>query len=96
MKFCVVKIIQGGAVAAPVGGQILADVLPYLELKKDNEQEEETIEEIEVPEIRGLNLQQAKKKLQEVGLEITVNREIEEGEKEEDITVKEQIPKPRN
>lgn len=87
---------QGGAVAAPVGGQILADVLPYLELKKDNEQEEETIEEIEVPEIRGLNLQQAKKKLQEVGLEITVNREIEEGEKEEDITVKEQIPKPRN
>lgn len=87
---------QGGAVAAPVGGQILADVLPYLELKKDNEQEEETIEEIEVPEIRGLNLQQAKKKLQEVGLEITVNREIAEGEKEEDITVKEQIPKPRN
>lgn len=70
--------------------------MPYLELKKDNEQEEETIEEIEVPEIRGLNLQQAKKKLQEVGLEITVNREIEEGEKEEDITVKEQIPKPRN
>lgn len=87
---------QGGAVAAPVGGQILADVLPYLELKKDNEQEEETIEEVEVPEIRGLNLQEAKKKLQEVGLEITVNREIAEGEKEEDITVKEQIPKPRN
>lgn len=70
--------------------------MPYLELKKDNEQEEETIEEVEVPEIRGLNLQEAKKKLQEVGLEITVNREIAEGEKEEDITVKEQIPKPRN
>lgn len=87
---------QGGAVAAPVGGQILADVLPYLELKKDNEQEEETIEEVEVPEIRGLNLQEAKKKLQEVGLEFAVNREIAEGEKEEDITVKEQIPKPRN
>lgn len=87
---------QGGAVAAPVGGQILADVLPYLELKKDNEQEEETIEEVEVPEIRGLNIQEAKKKLQEVGLEITVNCEIAEGEKEEDITVKEQIPKPRN
>ena len=87
---------QGGAVAAPVGGQILADVLPYLELKKDNEQEEEIIEEVEVPEIRGLNLQEAKKKLQEVSLEITVNREIAEGEKEEDISVKEQIPKPRN
>ena len=87
---------QGGAVAAPVGGQILADVLPYLELKKDNEQEEEKTEEVEVPEIRGLNLQEAKKKLKETDLEITVNREIGEEEKEEDIIIKEQIPKPRH
>lgn len=87
---------QGGAVAAPVGGQILTDVLPYLELKKDNEQEEEKTEEVEVPEIRGLNLQEAKKKLKETDLEITVNREIGEEEKEEDIIIKEQIPKPRH
>lgn len=87
---------QGGAVAAPVGGQILSDVLPYLELKKDNEQEEEKTEEVEVPEIRGLNLQEAKKKLKETDLEITVNREIGEEEKEEDIIIKEQIPKPRH
>ena len=96
MKFCVVKIIQGGAVAAPVGGQILSDVLPYLELKKDNEQEEEKTEEVEVPEIRGLNLQEAKKKLKETDLEITVNREVGEEEKGEDIIIKEQIPKPRH
>ena len=87
---------QGGAVAAPVGGQILSDVLPYLELKKDNEQEEEKTEEVEVPEIRGLNLQEAKKKLKETDLEITVNREVGEEEKGEDIIIKEQIPKPRH
>lgn len=87
---------QGGAVAAPVGGQILTDVLPYLELKKDNEQEEEKTEEVEVPEIRGLNLQEAKKKLKETDLEITVNREVGEEEKGEDIIIKEQIPKPRH
>ena len=40
---------QGGAVAAPVGGQILSEVLPYLELQKDNEKEEDKIEEVEVP-----------------------------------------------
>ena len=71
-------------------------MLPYLELKKDNEQEEEKTEEVEVPEIRGLNLQEAKKKLKETDLEITVNREIGEEEKEEDIIIKEQIPKPRH
>ena len=31
---------QGGVVAAPVGGQVLSEVLPYLELTKDNETEE--------------------------------------------------------
>ncbi len=87
---------QGGAVAAPVGGQILGDVLPYLELTKDNKETTEEIEEVEVPEIRNLNLQEAKKKLQEVGLEITFNREIGEEEKEEEIIIKEQLPKPRN
>ena len=71
-------------------------MLPYLELKKDNEQEEEKTEEVEVPEIRGLNLQEAKKNLKETDLEITVNREIGEEEKEEDIIIKEQIPKPRH
>ena len=70
-------------------------MLPYLELKKDNEQEEEKTEEVEVPEIRGLNLQEAKKKLKETDLEITVNREVGEEEKGEDIIIKEQIPKPR-
>lgn len=32
---------QGGVVAAPVGGQVLSEILPYLELTKDNEKEED-------------------------------------------------------
>lgn len=87
---------QGGAVAAPVGGQILGDVLPYLELTKDNEKEEDVIEEIEVPEIRNLNLKEARKILKEIGLELNPNREISREEKEEEIIIKEQLPKPRN
>lgn len=87
---------QGGAVAAPVGGQILGDVLPYLELKKDNEKEEEKIEEVEVPEIRNFNLKDAKKALKEVGLDINLQVELGENVKEEEVIIKEQSPKPRN
>ena len=32
---------QGGGVAAPVGGQIFSEVLPYLEVKKEQEAEKE-------------------------------------------------------
>lgn len=31
--YCGVKIHQGGGVAAPVGGKILSEVLPYLDTK---------------------------------------------------------------
>ncbi len=85
---------QGGAVAAPVGGQVLGEVLPYLELQKDNEEELEKQEEVEVPEIREMNLSDAKKALKEVGLEIELNIELAEEVKQEEIIIKEQLPKP--
>ena len=50
---------QGGGVAAPIGSQVLGEVLPYLEIKKDNEQEEEK-KEVEVPNIIGMTEKEAK------------------------------------
>lgn len=67
-----------------------------MELKKDNEKEEEIIEEVEVPEIRNLNLKEAKKILKEMGLEITLKVELEKDIKEEEVMIKDQLPKPRN
>lgn len=49
-----------------------------------------------MPEIRNLNLKEAKKTLKEIGVEINLNREIGQEEKEEEIIIKEQLPKPRN
>ena len=69
-------------------------MLPYLELTKDNTQTTEQIEEVEVPEIRNLNLKDAKKALKEVGLDINLQLELAENAKEEDIIIKEQSPKP--
>lgn len=85
---------QGGAVAAPVGGQVLGEVLPYLELQKDKEEEIDNQEEVEVPEIRDMNYTDAKKTLKEVGLEIETNIELTENIKIEEIIIKEQTPRP--
>lgn len=83
---------QGGAVAAPIGGQILGEVLPYLELVKDNEAEEEKKKQVEVPNIEGITITEAIKKLKEVNLYYQIQNETEELNKDETI-VKEQVPK---
>ncbi len=81
---------QGGGVAAPVGGQILSEVLPYLEAKKDNTEQVENVEQIQVPNVEGMNFKDAKKTLQDLELEPVIEEEIEN---EEEIIVKQQMPK---
>ena len=82
---------QGGAVAAPVAGKVLGEVLPYLELKQDNEETKENIEIVTVSDITYKTLDEAEKILKESGLKIKYNKEIETKDKKK-YTVKEQIP----
>ena len=84
---------QGGGVAAPVGGQILGEVLPYLELQEDKENEEEQTEEVEMPEIRNKTIEEAKKILKEYDLELEISNGTEDINEKEAV-IKEQIPKP--
>ena len=84
---------QGGGVAAPIGGQILGEVLPYLELQEDKENEEEQKEEVEMPEIRNKTIEEAKKILKEYDLELEISNETDDISEKEAI-IKEQIPKP--
>ena len=84
---------QGGGVAAPVGGQILGEVLPYLDLKQDKETEEENKEDVLMPEIRGITVKEARNKLKEFDLELEINNQENEID-ENEVCVKEQIPKP--
>ena len=87
---------QGGGIAAPVGGQVLSEVLPYLELQKDKEVEtEEEIFDVTVPELRGITIKEAKEKLKEYKMELEVNNLEENQEIDETQTIiKEQLPKP--
>ena len=62
---------QGGGVAAPIGSQVLGEVLPYLEVKKDNLKDEDKKSKVEVPSIVGLTVLDAKEILEEEGLGIT-------------------------
>lgn len=73
---------QGGGVAAPIAGQILNDVLPYLEVKNT---EEEGIEKIKMPNLVGLTLGEAKKQLENCTIKV-------EGEDKDDKLVCKQIP----
>ena len=85
---------QGGGIAAPLAGEVLTDVLAYLEVSKDNEKEEDIIKEVEIPELRGKNIKEAKSILKEKGLELVLKQETEEDVSDKIII--EQMPKPRN
>lgn len=81
---------QGGGVAAPVGGQIFSEILPYLEVKQEKQDEVDVKEEVDMPNITGLSIKEAEKNVKELGLEIQID---EEGIDKENTIVTEQIPK---
>lgn len=62
-----------------------------MELKEDNPEEEIT-KEVVVPEIRNMNIKEAKEKLKELELELQFT--INEEEIDEEKKIVDQIPKP--
>jgi len=82
---------QGGAVAAPVAGQVLGEILPYLELKEDNEDTKNNTTVVKVPDVKYKTLEEAEKILKENGLNIKYKSGEEKINKKEKI-VKEQVP----
>ncbi len=65
---------------------MLGEVLPYLEVQKENEEEEKN--EVEVPNVIGMSKKEAKKIIEDAGL----NMEIKEENENTDV-VKNQFPK---
>ena len=83
---------QGGGVAAPIGAYLFGEILPYLEINKDNETEDQIIEDVVVPNIEGLSIKDAISVLKEKNLKIVVNNDKDDLDKENTI-IKQQIPK---
>ena len=82
---------QGGGVAAPVGGHIFSEILPYLEVNKTDEGEE-VVEKVQTPDILGKSLKEAESILKENGLETVYESDSEEIDKE-NTYIEEQTPK---
>ena len=82
----------GGGVATPVAAQILNETLPYLEVAKDNISEDEVKTNVEVPNVIGLTYKEAKKVLEEVGLQISYKNEVDETIKLNEQIINFQIP----
>lgn len=72
--------------AAPLGGQILSEILPYLNIQQGNKEEVELRNEITVPNIEGKTIQEAEKILKEYNLQININNQTEETNKEAIVT----------
>ena len=83
---------QGGGVAAPVGGQIFSEILPYLEVSQGNQEEVEQLEQVQTPDVVGKTIKEAESILRENGLNIEIENESEELDKDNTL-VKEQTPK---
>ncbi len=75
---------QGGGVAAPVGGKIFEEVLPYLELPK----EEEKLKDVKVPDLIGKTIKEAENILKEINLQI----KLDENETDKSKVITRQIP----
>ena len=83
---------QGGGVAAPIGGQILSEVLPYLELKKDNTENLQEVSKVLVPNILGLTVKEASSILKNLNLQIVLDNPDSEIDLSSAI-ISEQVPK---
>lgn len=77
--------------AAPIGSQVLGEVLPYLEVQKTSQEEE--LQDVEVPNLVGLTIKEAKESLKELELEIEYEKSEEETTNEAEATIVEQLPK---
>ncbi len=84
----------GGGVSAPVASQIFSEILPYLDLNQDKQEDIEIKENVTVPDIRNISIKEAKKIIKDLGLNLSI--EIPENEEinEEEVIIKEQTPKP--
>ena len=60
--------ISGGVMAAPTVGAVMADILPYLEVKRNYTAEDAAGREVTVEDFTGLSLEEAEKRLKAIGI----------------------------
>lgn len=82
---------QGGGVAAPLGGQILSEILPYLEVNQGNLNEIEQVVQLETPNLIGKTIEEAEKICKENKLQFRIE-DSDENAIDKTKIVQNQIP----
>ena len=81
----------GGAIAAPVAKNVMSETLKYLEIKEDyTYTEKNAIQNVIVPEVRELTIEEAIKKIEDLGLKC----ESDVSGDKSTTKVVDQVPKP--
>ncbi len=78
--------ISGGVMAAPVVGSILSDVLPYIGVEKSLTNDNSTVTNAIMPNVRGSSVQEASDNLKALGFNVSM---IGDGD-----TITDQVPSP--
>lgn len=78
----------GGTIAAPVAGELIDEILEYLGTDRQYSEGEKADVTIEIPDVRGLSLDEAKKKIVDAGLKYTVSGDSDAS------SIEAQLPKP--
>ena len=87
------RSFYGGEICAPVVSQILSEVLPYLGIPSDTEEESRNTKNtasnntVTLPDIRNKTVSEAKKILEKAGLKCSISGNL-------DDIVSDQVPKP--
>ncbi len=66
------QYISGGNMAAPTVGKMFADILPYMGITPVYTEEEKALMDRAVPHLEGLTVEEAQKRLSEVGLDSSI------------------------
>ncbi|MCX7921312.1 MAG: penicillin-binding transpeptidase domain-containing protein [Clostridia bacterium] len=82
----------GGYIAAPVAGKLVEDILNYLGIERQYTEDDKKLlmQEVPVPDVRNVTIEEARKILKEKGLEYKVEGDANN----KDAVIMEQTPKP--
>lgn len=83
------KVRHTNASETPSAGKILSEILPYMEIKK----EEELKEYVAVPNITALSIEKAKKILDDIGLKLKLDGKTYSEINEQKAIISDQTPK---
>ena len=99
-----VGVRYGGTIAAPVVGSLIEEILEYMGVERQYSEDEEEKTVINVPEVRGMTISEAKQEIEKAGLKVRLKDDSEEesdedsedenNDKKKEKKIADQLPKP--